>query len=137
MYPEIDYDLFSELMYKLINQAINKFKSYLNDNQVAIVIQEIKKDIADFIYTQMKEQFYYEAPEFDVGSVVPYTKIEPNNLTKDIGDKIYNFRDTIEPKSDVPKKYLKDLKNLVTVYIDLIVIQKSYFLFCLKMINRF
>lgn len=111
MYPEIDYDLFSELMYKLINQAIKKFKSYLNDSQVAIVIQERKKDIADFIYIQMKEQFYYETPEFDVGSVVPYTKIEPNNLTKDIGDKIYNFRDTIEPKSDVTKKIFEGFKK--------------------------
>ena len=111
MYPEIDYDLFSELMYKLINQAINKFKSYLNDKQVAKVIQERKKDIADYIYIQMKEHFYYETPEFDVGSVVPYTKIEPNNLTKDIGDKIYNFRDTIEPKSDVPKKIFEGFKK--------------------------
>lgn len=111
MYPEIDYDLFSELMYRLINQAINKLKSYLNDNQVAIVIQERKKDIADFIYTQMKEQFYYDTPEFDVGNIVPYTKIEPNNLTKDIGDKIYNFRDTITPKSDVPKKIFEGFKK--------------------------
>lgn len=84
----------------------------------------------------MKEQFYYEVPEFDVGNVLPYTKIEPNNLTKDIGDKIYDFRDTIEPKSDVPKKYLKDLKNLVIVYINLIVTQKSYFPYCSKMMEQ-
>ena len=111
VYPEIDYDLFSELMYKLIKQAIDKFKSYLDEEKVAIVIMERKRDIANFIYTQMKEEFYYEVPTFDVGQVMPYTKIEPNNLTKYIGDKIYSFRDTVEPKSDIPKKIFGGFKK--------------------------
>lgn len=50
MYLKIDYDLSSELMYKLINQAINKFRSYLNGSQVAIVIKE-KRYNRFYIYT--------------------------------------------------------------------------------------
>lgn len=50
MYPKIDYDLSSELMYKLINQAVNKFRSYLNGSQVVIVIKE-KRYNRFYIYT--------------------------------------------------------------------------------------
>ena len=50
MYPKIDYDLSSELMYELINQAVNKFRSYLNGSQVAIVIKE-KRYNRFYIYT--------------------------------------------------------------------------------------
>lgn len=111
MYSEIDYDIFSDLLYKLVNQAIEKFRTYLDDTQVAKVIFARKKDIAEFIYIQMKEQFYYEVPDFEVGQVIPYTKIEPNNLTKFKNEKEYNFRDTIEPKSDIPKKVFEGFKK--------------------------
>ncbi len=36
-------------------------KGLLDEVQVAKVIVACKKDIAEFIYTQMKEQLYYEA----------------------------------------------------------------------------
>lgn len=111
MYSEIDYDTFSDLLYKLVSQAIEKFKTYLDEVQVAKVIVARKKDIAEFIYIQMKEQFYYEVPDFEVGQVIPYTKIEPNNLTKFKNEKEYNFRDTIEPKSDIPKKIFEGFKK--------------------------
>lgn len=111
MYSEIDYDTFSDLLYKLVNQAIEKFRTYLDEVKVAKVIVTRKKDIAQFIYTQMKEKFYYEVPDFQVGQVIPYTKIESNNLTKFKNEKEYNFRDTIEPKSDIPKKIFGGFKK--------------------------
>lgn len=110
-YPEVDYELFSEFLYKLINQAIYKFKTYLSEEEVAKVIVSNKKSIAELIYTQMKEHFYYETPDFESGQVIPYTKIEPNNLTKYVDEKEYSFRDNIEPKSDIPKKVFGGFKK--------------------------
>lgn len=110
-YPEIDYDKFSVLIYKLAKQAIKKFQSYLNEDNVIKVVKSRRLDIADFIYSQMKEKLYYEVPKFEVSEVRPFTKIEANNLTRYIGENEYNFRDTIEPKSDVPKKIFGGFKK--------------------------
>jgi type III restriction enzyme len=106
-YPEIDYDSQSELLFKLTGQAINKFKSYLNDeNDIVRVVNQNKLVVADFIFKQMMEHFYYESTEYEepIVDVKAYTKIENHNYSKYTADQIHHYLDTIAPTSLIPTK---------------------------------
>ncbi|MFZ2899044.1 MAG: DEAD/DEAH box helicase family protein [Saprospiraceae bacterium] len=106
-YPEIDYDGQAELLFRLAGQAVAHFRSYLSDEEkVANVIQHNKRVIGRYIYAQLMERFYYEAPDFEepVITVRAFTEIKPHNYTKYTTDVIHDLRDTIEPTSDIPKK---------------------------------
>lgn len=104
-FPEVDYDTQSELLFKLVHQAIDKFNSVLKDeNEVMNVIEYYAKEIAKAIYTQMQDHHYCEAPTFEQVSVKPFVAIEPHNVTKYQEDDIHDFKETIDPTSDIPKK---------------------------------
>ena len=65
-HPEVDYDRKPILLFLLADQAIAKFKSYLKDDDELInVVQYHKKEISDYIYAQLMEHFYFEAPSFE------------------------------------------------------------------------
>ena len=63
-YPEIDYEEHRELLFHLVNQAIEKFQSYLTDEEIINVVQYHKKEIGAFIYRQMIDHFYCEPAEY-------------------------------------------------------------------------
>lgn len=104
-YPEIDYDTQSELLFKLVNQALGKFKQYLDDEDDIIrVVKQNKFSIAEFIYTQMMDHFYTEASEFEapIIDVKAFTRIEEHNYTKYSADQARLYTDTITPVSSIP-----------------------------------
>jgi len=102
--PEIDYDDQADLLFKLAGQSVAKFKSYLNKDEVYNVVQFHKREIASFIYAQMKPQFYCEAPKFEKPKVYPFVRIEEHNFSKDKTDVIHHFKDTITPTNSIPSK---------------------------------
>jgi type III restriction enzyme len=104
-YPEIDYDEQADLLFKLTDQTIGKFKSYLDeDSKVLNVVQYHKREISRLIYSQMMEHFYYDAPDFLEPKVYSFTRIEDHYYSKVMTDKIHHFRETIEPASAIPSK---------------------------------
>lgn len=103
-YPEVDYDRDSKLLFKLANQTIEKFKSYLPKDDMENVIQYKKREIGEYIYTQLMEMFEYEAPDFEEVEVLPFEAIAPHNYEKYSADAIVHYTATIEPTSDIPKK---------------------------------
>ena len=103
-YPEIEYDQQADLLFKLANQAIDKFKSYLDEDKMTNVIQYYKREIARNIYEQMMDRFYFEAPEFEKPIVKPFTKIEDHNFSKYTKDKIHHYTETITPTNTIPTK---------------------------------
>lgn len=112
-YPEIDYDEQAEFLFKLAHQATAKFKEYLKDEELENVVQYHKSEIGRFIYQQMMEHFYVEAPEFEkpVIDVKAFTKIEDHNYSKYSQDQIYDYKETINPTSDIPKKIFTGFKK--------------------------
>ncbi len=56
--PEIDYEACSALLYKLITQACNHFKSQYGSNGMKNIIMLEKRDIARTIYEQMLQHAY-------------------------------------------------------------------------------
>ena len=104
-HPEVDYDRQAELLFTLAGQAISKCKSYLKDgDQLINVVQYHKKEISDYIYAQLMEHFYIEAPTFEEPVVRPFTQIEKHNYSKYTKDAVFYFRDTIMPTSAIPSK---------------------------------
>lgn len=54
---EIDYEKTSDLLFKLINQLITKFKNEFNDEKVKNIVMMYKREIANEIYSQMLKHF--------------------------------------------------------------------------------
>ena len=102
--PEVDYDSQFDLLYKLVGQAIAKLESYLTEEELVNVAKFHKKEIAGFIYAQMKPHFYCTTKSFEEPIVKPFTEIEGHNLTKIQSDGIHHYTDTITPTSAIPQK---------------------------------
>ena len=112
-YPEIDYDELTDFLFKLADQAVAKFKSYLKEDDVTNVVQYHKNEIGRFIYQQLMEHFYIEASEFQkpIIDVRAFTKIEDHNYSKYTADQIHDFKDTINPTSAIPSKVFTGFKK--------------------------
>lgn len=102
--PEVDYDTQSDLLYKLVGQAVTKLRSYLTEDEFVNAVKFHKKEIAEFIYAQMKPHFYCMTKSFEEPIVKPFTEIEGHNLTKIKADSIHHYTDTITPTSTIPQK---------------------------------
>ena len=110
-FPEIDYDEQSELIFSLTGDAVKRFASYLDDGQLMNVVQYHKKEIARYIYSQMMEHFYCEAPVFENPVVKPFTRIEEHNFAKYTADAIRAYTETIVPTSAIPSKVFTGFKK--------------------------
>jgi type III restriction enzyme len=110
-FPEIDYDNHSDLLFKLAGQAVEKFRTYLVEDDVTNVTQYHKKEIGNYIYVQMMDHFYYETPGFVKTTVRPFTKIEEHNFSKYTKDNIYHYTETITPTNSIPAKVFIGFKR--------------------------
>jgi len=104
-YSEIDYDEQADLLFKLAGQAVEKFKTYLDEDIVATnIVPYHKKEIGRYIYAQLMQHFYCEKIGFEKPIVKPFTKIEEHNLSKYTKDNIHHYTETITPTRDIPSK---------------------------------
>lgn len=110
-YPEIDYDEQADLLFKLTEQATSKFRSYLNEDDLMNVVQYHKKEMGRYIYSQLMEHFYCEAPSFEKPIIKPFTKIEEHNFSKYTKDSIHHFTETINPASAIPTKVFSGFRK--------------------------
>ncbi|MBU4414059.1 MAG: DEAD/DEAH box helicase family protein [Proteobacteria bacterium] len=110
-FPEIDYDSQSDLLFKFASQAVEKFRTYLAEDNVTNVTQYHKKEIGNYIYSQMMDHFYYETPGFVKTTVRPFTKIEEHNFSKYTEDNIYHYTQTITPTNSIPSKVFSGFKK--------------------------
>jgi len=110
-FPEIDYDNQSDMLFKLAGQAVEKFRTYLIEDDVTNVAQYHKKETGNYIYSQMMGHFYYETPGFVKTIVRPFTKIEEHNFSKYTKDNIYHHTETITPTNSIPSKVFSGFKK--------------------------
>ena len=110
-YSEISYDDQTELLYRLAGNAVEKFRTYLADDKLMNVVQYHKDEIGRYIYTQMMEHFYCEAPSFKKPDVLPFLRIEEHNLSKYTKDSIHHYTDTITPTNAIPSKVFSGFKK--------------------------
>jgi type III restriction enzyme len=110
-FSEIDYEQNAELLFNLAAQAVAKFHMYLDNEKLLNVVQYHKKEIGDFIYTQMMQHFYCKAPSYERPIVRPFTRIEEHNYSKYSQDSIHDLRETITPTSAIPGKLFSGFKK--------------------------
>ena len=103
-YAEVDYDQTSDLLYSLANVAVFKLRQGKSEEDVENIILYYKKQIASFIYAQLKNHFYIEEGEFEEPVIHPFTKIEPHNFSMYTKDKVHHYTETIEPTNAIPSK---------------------------------
>ena len=104
---EIWYDEHKDILYKLANQAVQHFQSYLPDmRDVVNVVVNFKVPIADLIYLQMMahHEIIHEGFEKPVMTVRPYSEIKTPSLAMNQGDRIYDYKENIEPASQIRNK---------------------------------
>lgn len=102
--PEVDYDEQADLLFKLAGQVLGKLNSYLKEQEVENVVQYHKRSIADQMYSQMMEHFFMEEPEYEQSQAYGFIEIHPHNFEKLTGDKVHDFKETIQPTSAIPSK---------------------------------
>ena len=56
--PEIDYEKCSSLLFKLITQLCDHYRTLHGDNGMRNIVMMYKRDIANKIYNQMMQHFY-------------------------------------------------------------------------------
>jgi type III restriction enzyme len=110
-YSEISYDDQAECLYKLAGEAVEKFRTYLEDDKLMNVVQYHKKEIGRYIYSQMMEHFYCETPAFEKPVALPFLKIEEHNLSKYTKDSIHHYTDTITPTNAIPSKVFSGFRK--------------------------
>ena len=114
--PEVDYDKCSELLFKLVRQAIEKLQSYLKEDEVISVIKERKSQIADYIYSQMKENLVIEEAPVIGKEVRPFVKIENHNYSKILRDDLLSYTQTVEASIIKKKVFTGFLKACHSAY---------------------
>ena len=118
--PEIFYDDHQELLYNLISQLIKHLKSYLSsEDDVMNVVGNYKKPIVDIIYQQMMDNHSIISDGFEKTQIKgkPYSEIKDPSASKNVGDRIYDYKENIEPASTIRSKVFTGfLKAYHTVY---------------------
>lgn len=75
---DIDYDEISDLLYKLIEQAVDAIREkngISNEDELNERVHPYRQMIADNIYKQMKRHYRIEPGEYKVNKVLPFSKI--------------------------------------------------------------
>ena len=103
-FDDIDYDLCSDLLFKLSGQAVSAVQSQLNaDADITRVIHQFKKILAQRIHDQIKDHITLESEGFVIPNVLPFVEILPQHMTETEGYGRKDYRDVITPKSAVSK----------------------------------
>lgn len=82
-FDDVDYDEVSDLLYKLVGQAIDAIRRNtpgITEDDLNERIHTFKKSIADNIYKQMKEHYRIIPGEFRINKVLPFSKILDQNI---------------------------------------------------------
>lgn len=82
-FDDVDYDEISDLLYKLVGQAVNAIRANapgISDDDLNERVHAFKQSLADNIYKQMKEHYRIIPGEFKINKVLPFSKILDQNI---------------------------------------------------------
>lgn len=102
LFPEVSYDKFHRLLFKLSRQALAAILQTIRpDETVAQVVLHHKREISRRIYLQMKEHFVLRETGFSAAQILPFTRIEPWNITVPVSAGRMDYKNTNFKKSDI------------------------------------
>jgi len=105
LFPQVNYDQTSNLLFKLAKQATAVIRANLRDNETLdTVVQHHRKTIAQRIYAQMNHHFEIRHTGYvTTGKVQPFTRIEPWNVTVPISAGRLDWKTSTFNKGEVRK----------------------------------
>lgn len=77
-FDDVDYDEVSDLLYKLVGQAVDAIRNNapgITEDDLNERVHAFKQSLADNIYKQMKEHYRIIPGEFKINKVLPFSKI--------------------------------------------------------------
>ena len=110
-HSDIDYDRETELLNKIVKQAVAKLGVNKTDKELRNVVLYFKGPISSLIYYQMQDHFFIEEGGFEDAKVSPFTKIESHNYSKIKDERVYLYTETIEPTNTIPSKLFGGFKK--------------------------
>lgn len=75
---DVDYDETSDLLYKLVGQAVDAIRGNapgISEDDLNERVHAFRQSLVDNIYKQMKEHYHIIAGEFKISKVLPFSKI--------------------------------------------------------------
>ncbi len=109
-FDSVDYRICGDLIFKLVAQAKKFFEAYQSAEDAEKVLRENRRAVAAEIFKQMSAHFYLEKIQHRATKILPFTKIEPNFVSKVSADKIYTLADNVK-KFEVPRKIFTGFKK--------------------------
>jgi type III restriction enzyme len=120
--PEVNYDSMAEFLYKIANQAIAKLGSGRDDKELRNIVLYHKRDIGNFIISQLMQNFYLEEADFEEPIVHLFTKIEQHNFSKYTA--VIILRQLLQ-RTLFRQRSLPDSRKLAIAFISLTLRQKK------------
>ena len=119
-FDDVDYDEVSDLLYKLVDQAVDAIRNNalgILEDDLNERVHTFKQSIADNIYKQMKEHYRIIPGEFKINKVLPFSKIFDQNIIINNWGTLDFHEPVPTPKSVVPKfVYVGFKKSYYTKY---------------------
>lgn len=101
-YPEVDYDKFHTLLFKLARQATAAVRLTLFPSEtIERVVLDNRKLIAARIYAQMKKHFIFKPSGFGKTTVLPFQKIEAWHITLPLTAGRLDYQNTNFKKNEI------------------------------------
>jgi type III restriction enzyme len=100
-YDDICYDEHADLIYDLASQVVQHLNSYLSEDEVNNVLNNNRQLIAKNVYTQMTENFWEKADDYEVEIRSGFTPLKQCAYTVSENQPVHSYRDTVSDKSKI------------------------------------
>lgn len=102
--PQVDYETQSELLFKLAGQMVKRLESYLaTAEDVENVLIVHGKDLARFIFEQMKAHYWETATDYRASVSRGFVMLKPQAYNVPSEAFVRDFRTPVNPLSQTPK----------------------------------
>ncbi len=102
MLDDVDYELVSDLLYKLAGQMITHLKTYLKtEDDLLNVLQYHQKDLAKHIHVQMQQHRVEQVSDYVAQATKGFIKLSPGTATIKAGEAVRDFRENVDEKKDI------------------------------------
>jgi type III restriction enzyme len=102
-FNDISYDDHADLLYDLAGQTVRHFQSYLEEDDIAKVLQCHQREIARFIHAQMQEHFWEEEGELEVKVSCGFTDLRQSAYAQLAAEPTADYRVSPTDKSNMSK----------------------------------
>jgi type III restriction enzyme len=131
-FDDVAYDNHAELLYRLAEQTIAHFLSYLSEDETRRVLRFHEREVARFIHAQMQEHYSEEAEGYDVRVSRGFVPIKESAYTALGEEAMLDFRRPPSDKASIAKhvfsgfqrclhaatKFQSDTERIVSIILD-------------------